>query len=119
MENKKNMKKIEKVIKGSLPMILLFSVVILSGYVADVYKAKKQTAEVEQLQGVYIFTNSKPVLEYDFLGSIKVGVAMSADYQTIRNKLMKKARKDYPRADGLIFYFNKGQADRCDAIKFK
>jgi len=77
-------------------------------------------AEVNQLQGVYIFTDSKPVQDYEYLGTVKTGIGFnSGQYQPVRDLMIKKIKKQYPNADGAIFYFNDGNADRCDAIKFK
>lgn len=83
------------------------------------YDAKRATAEVEQMQGIYIFTDSKPVMEYEYLGTVKVSFALSGQYQDIRDKLIKKAKNDFPNADGLIMQFKSGGSDKCDAIKFK
>lgn len=83
------------------------------------YQLKKSTAEVEQIEGLYIFSDSKPVLEYEYLGTVKASIGWDTQYQGVRNKLIKKAKKDFPNADGLIFHFKSGGTDRCDAIKIK
>ncbi|MFY9307818.1 MAG: hypothetical protein WAQ28_02095 [Bacteroidia bacterium] len=84
------------------------------------YDSKKNTAEVEQYQGVYIFCDSKPVMEYDYLGTVKGGLgAMGGQYAGIRDNLIKRAKKEYPNAEGLILILKEGGTDRCDAIKFK
>ena len=83
------------------------------------YEPKKATAEVEQMQGLYIFTDSKPVLEYEYLGTVKAAISMDGQYQGVRDKLIKKAKKDFPTADGLMMQFKSGGTDKCDAIKFK
>lgn len=103
----------------SLTVLLIGILLVTNSFIINENGSNKDVAKVEQLQGYYIFTDSKPVAEYDYIGNIKVSVAMSADYKTIRDKLIKKASKEYPRADGLIFHFNKGEADKCEVIKFK
>ena len=35
------------------------------------YEVRKNTAEVNQMQGLWIFTDSRPVQEYNYLGSVK------------------------------------------------
>jgi len=81
-----------------------------------VYEAKNNTAEVDQLEGVYFFANSKPVKEYEYLGSVKIGFTMgNGGYQDMREKLVKKAKKEYPKADGIIYNGD----DKADCIKFK
>ena len=98
------------------------SLLLAVGFTVASYDVKKSTAEVNQIQGIFIFTNSKPLSEYEYLGSIKTSSIVSlgsAQYQPVRDKMIKKIKKDYPQANGAIFYFNNGSADKADAIKFK
>ena len=106
----------KKIIIGSLIGISLTSLVAFT--VAN-YEPKKATGEVEQMEGLYIFTDSKPVLEYEYLGTVKATFGMDSQYQGVRDKLIKKAKKDFPSADGLIMQFKSGGTDKCDAFKFK
>ncbi len=77
-------------------------------------------AEVNQLQGVFVFTDSKPTGDFEYLGTVKTGIGFnSGQYQPVRDLLIKKLKKNFPQADGAIFHFNDGNADGCDAIKFK
>lgn len=91
-------------------------------YLRTAYDARKSTAEVEQIQGLYVFIDSKPVLEYDYLGTIN-GTggrgALNPQYTVIRDAILKRAKKDYPAADGIILHLNAGGKDRADVIKFK
>jgi len=43
----------------------------------------------------------------------------SGQYQSVRDKLIKKLRKEYPEANGAIFNFHDGGTDMCDAIRIK
>ena len=82
------------------------------------YEPKNSTAEVEQIQGASVFINSKPIKEYEFLGNVKsAGIVMSKDYEDLMPKMVKKAIKEYPKADGVIF--KGGSIYECDAVKFK
>lgn len=84
------------------------------------YEPKNATAEVDTYEGVYVFTDSKPVKEYDYLGTVKIGFTVgSGQYQDLRDKLIKKAKKEYPSCQGLLFNFKDGGADKADVIKFK
>lgn len=85
------------------------------------YEIKSSSAEVEQMQGLYIFTDSKPVKEFEYLGTEKVGMMLgSPQYAEIRDKLIKKVKKEYPKANGVVFHFGgQGGADRADAILLK
>lgn len=77
----------------------------------------KGTAIVDQQQGVYIFMLSKPTVAYDYLGSVKKGAAWSGQPSEMLSGVLKKVKKDYPKADGLIF--TTLDMDKADAIKFK
>ena len=86
------------------------------------YEIRKSTAEVDQIQGVYIFVDSKPVTEYDYLGTVKgvgMGASLNPQYNTVRDAILKKVRKEYPGADAVILRLNAGGKDIADAIKFK
>jgi len=105
----------KKIILGSL---IGMGLTTLAAFTVINYEPKKATAEVEQMQGLYIFTDSKPVLPYEYLGTVKTSIVMDTQYQGVRDKLIKKAKKDYPNADGLIMQFRSGGTDKCDAIKY-
>jgi predicted small secreted protein len=105
----------KKIILGCFLGISLIGLVAFS---TIQYEIKNHTAEVEQVQGVYIFVSSKPVKEFDYLGTVKAaGIVMSKDYEDLMPKMVKKAIKDYPKADAVIF--KGGSIYECDAIKFK
>lgn len=85
------------------------------------YEVGKSTADVEQIQGFYVFTDSKPVAEYKYLGTMSntMGGMFNPQYNVIRDKILKKARKEYPKADGIILHLNAGGSDKADVIQFK
>lgn len=85
----------------------------------EIYEPKHSTAEVEFINGFYVFTDSRPVSDYQYLGSVSVSFATNAQYSPIRDKLLKKARKEYPEANGIILHLNSGANDKADAIRFK
>lgn len=83
-------------------------------------------ATVERIEGVYVFVDSRPIAEYDYLGTVKAGSGMgkafsvsSQEYEDRRNKLIKRVKEEYPNADGVILKFKSGGKDAADAIKFK
>lgn len=79
-------------------------------------------AKANQVQGLYIFTDSTPMGEYEYLGTVKNSGAVSfrsGQYEPVRNSLIKKVKDDYPSATGIIFHFLKGGSDKADAIRFK
>ena len=82
--------------------------------------ADKSAARVEQYEGIYIFTDCKPVEAYDYLGSVKYsGGFGDANYTSVRDVLLKRTKKDHPTADAIILHLKAGDTDKADAIKFK
>lgn len=96
---------------------VVFSLCI-AGAPAATHDIKKNCGEVQQLQGLYIFTDSKPLTEYKYLGTVTVSTGWSGQYQPVRDKLIKKAKDDFKDADGLILNFVKNGVDKADVIKF-
>ncbi len=93
-------------------------VMSLAAFTVVEYQVKNSTAEVEQVSGVYVFVNSKPVHEYEYMGTVKsAGVVMSKDYEDLMPKMVKRAIKEYPKADAVIF--KNGEIYEADVIKFK
>jgi hypothetical protein len=109
--------------KGEGMKKIIFATVlfIAVGFSTNHYTSDKATATVNQVQGVYIFIDSKPVAEYTYLGTVDTkGIATdNPQYTIIRDKLIGRIKKDWPAADGVIFSFNAGGRDHADAIKFK
>ncbi|MFN4247552.1 MAG: hypothetical protein ACK4EY_07500 [Flavipsychrobacter sp.] len=98
--------------------ILFITFLLLVSFTAS-YEPRNSTAEVEQVQGCYIFIDSRPVKEYKYLGTVKSTFSWgSGQYQDVRDKLIKRIKKEYPEADGIIFHFHDGGQDRADAIRF-
>lgn len=99
-------------------VLIFFALIGLFSFAS--YEPRNSTAEVEQIQGCYIFTDSRPVREYKYLGTCKYDGTFggSPQYQNVRDKLIKRIKKTYPEADGIIFNLHDGGQDRCDAIKF-
>jgi hypothetical protein len=107
------------IMKKIILLVTLISGVSLFG-MRSYNDFKKSHSEVDQYQGIFVFTDSKPLKEYEYLGTVKMTMGLgSGQYQNVRNVLIKKAKKDYPQADGLIMNFKDGGTDRADAIKFK
>lgn len=102
-------------ITGLLVGLTLFALVSFKSS----YEPGKKTADVNTYEGVYIFTDSKPVKEYTYLGTVKsVGAFSSGQYEQVRNKLIKLAKKEYPGCEGIILELKDGGTDKADVIKF-
>jgi hypothetical protein len=104
-----------------LGAILGFGLTASIAFTAAHYDAKNSTAEVNRIEGLLIFSDCKPVIQYDYLGTVKsnTGGFGNAQYEGVRNRLIKNAKKEFPTADAIIVYMNNGQADKADCIKFK
>jgi hypothetical protein len=81
------------------------------------YQVKKATAEVQSYENILVFTDSRPVMEYEYLGTVKITFAKS--HNDSRDGLIKKAKSEFPNAEGIIITVRPGQADKADVIKFK
>ena len=89
-------------------------------------QAGKDSAVVDRIEGLYVFVDSKPVMDTEYLGTVKAGSGMgkafsmsSQEYEDRRNKMIKKVKEEYPAAEGVILHFKSGGKDAADAIKFK
>lgn len=81
------------------------------------YQVKKSTAEVQSYENILVFTDSKPVMDYEYLGTVKITFARS--HNDSRDGLIKKAKSEFPDAEGIIITVRPGQSDKADVIKFK
>lgn len=106
---------------------VLISGIILIGFAGlfssfQTGETRKDFAIVNMVEGYYIYVDSKPMKEYTYLGTVDgrgMSLGGSSQYVDVRNSLIKRAKKEYPRADGLIFTFVTGARDKVDAIQFK
>lgn len=82
---------------------------------SKVHEPDKSHAAVTKIEGLYIFVSSQPLAPNDYLGTVKAGVTWSGDFKEVIAKLVKKAKKEYPAAEGIIF----NGEEKADVIKFK
>ena len=59
------------------------------------------------------------MMQHDSLGIVELGFVSGTQYESIRANLIKRARKQYPDANGLILELNKKNIDKCIVIQFK
>ena len=57
---------------------------------------KNNTSEVNQFEGLLIFTDSKPVKSYEYLGTVKsnTGGFGGSQYEDVRKRLIKNSKKE-------------------------
>jgi hypothetical protein len=79
---------------------------------------KKDNATVEMAEGVYVFLQSRPVADYEVLGTVKkTGLVWSGKPKEMYRILLRRAKKDFPTCDGIIF--EDIDMDHATCIKFK
>ncbi len=100
--------------KTKLFIGLFLTVILLTAFTVI---SDKSTAIAEQKEGLYIFLLSKPTTEYEYLGSVKKVLAWSGKPEEMLNSMIKKVKKEYPKADGIVF--TNIDMDKADAIQFK
>ena len=100
------------------PLIILF-IIAAVGFTGKAFDYSAAT--VNQVEGLYLFIDSKPTNDYKYLGSVKYNNALQGNpqYTVIRDALIKRVKKDWPDANGVLFHFSSGSADRADAILIK
>jgi hypothetical protein len=87
-----------------------------------VYETSHKTADVNLYQGITVFTDCNPVMAYDNLGDVTVkstGGFGDDTYNGKRDGAIKKLKKDFPNADGIILSFGTNGRVNAIAIKFK
>jgi len=100
---------------------LIFGILIGVSFTAFVgagvaeYVVSKKTADVNQINGIYIFSDSKPVNEYVYLGKVKAVLTLQGQYQEVIPVLARKAKKEFPSAEGIIYI----APERAEVIMFK
>ena len=105
--------------KSLLSFFLGSCLTCILAFKAITYEPNIATAEVFKIEGFYIFTDSKPIMQHDSLGIVELGFVSGTQYESIRANLIKRARKQYPDADGLILKPDKKSIDKCIVIQFK
>ena len=105
--------------KQIIGFIFGISITMLFAFNKSAFTPKPSTADVNQIEGLYIFTDIKPVNSYDSLGTVEIGFVKHTQYESIRGSLIKKAKNKYPYADGLILKLDKKGVDHCVVIDLK
>lgn len=66
-------------------------------------KSNNSLAEVNQIGGYYIFAQSKPVADFEHLGTIKGPLMGEHDFDNLVQIFIKKAKKKYPNGNAIVF----------------
>jgi len=89
--------------KKGILIIAVLSAVVFSGFkIADEFKVSH--AEVDQVQGVYVFYRSKPVKTFDYLGTVKTPMIIKNEKGSYLVDLMvKRAKEKHSTCNAIIF----------------
>lgn len=77
----------------------------------------KSNANVEQVNGVYVYAFAKPTAKYDVLGMVKVkGMVSNEKGPHMVDLLSGYAKRDYPSGEAIIV---NSEFEKAEVIKFK
>lgn len=94
------------------------SLIILTAFLLSLQSETNfSEAKVQQVNNVFIFIYSAPAHPYITLGSFKVKQEFTGEPAEQVRTAMKKLRKEYPSANGLLF--TDDQLKQADAIRFQ
>lgn len=106
--------------KFLLGCLLGISSAFFFGFSKEQFSPKPSTAEVNEFNGILIFSDSKPVSEYESLGTITTTFFMfDSQYESVKTNLVKRAKKKFPQANGIILKLSPHSIDKCEVIRIK
>lgn len=109
--------------KKNISLVLIFFASLTGNFLWLSYTqtTEKSVAEVNYYQGFYVFTDAEPQAPFKYLGTVETGPILveGVQYQQVRDRLLRKARKKFPEADGLILHFSLMNRDGADVIQFE
>ncbi len=97
-------------------VLFLFGIVMtISSFLPD---NKRTLANVKQNNGLYVFIEAAPVSDFEVLGTVKkTGLVWSGKAAEMVKIMTRRAKDDYPSAEGIIF--DDLSLDHASVIKFK
>lgn len=78
----------------------------------------EQLGKVNREKGFYLFVDNRPVEDYETLGYVEKTTPLLGDYEEVKRALLRRAVKQYPEAEGLIFRFKIFGVNKAAAIRF-
>jgi hypothetical protein len=91
--------------KFIISIVILSTFILISAFSTKVNEdLKMNSAEVESVQGLYVFYKSKPSKEYTYLGTVKTPFIIKNYKGSYLLELMtKRAKEQYPSCNAVIF----------------
>ena len=99
--------------------INILGLILLIGFLAFTsinYEIEKNSGEVKQIEGLYIFFASEPLMKTEYIGTVKVGMTLNSDSDTRLSAIIKKCKKNFPNAEAVIF--KSIDFSSADAVKY-
>lgn len=75
----------------------------LFGAVGSSYNSGPDYAQVDQIQGLYVFVKAKPTSQYDYLGTVKGTTVGKHEFDILLESMIKRTKSQYPEANAIIF----------------
>jgi hypothetical protein len=98
--------------------IFILGIVAIILFSFRMASSEPHNAQVYKWQGFYVFMECSPTSDYTVLGTVKEkGIVWTGKPKEMFNTILRRVRKDYPNADGVIFDPINGKPATC--IKFK
>lgn len=101
-------------------LLLILSISCLDSF------SQNNIATVNKIQGLLIFTDCQPVSDYEVIGEVNTMMGTDNDlknsgaqYQPVRDLLIKLTKQVNYKADGIILSLVNGGQDKAVLIKFK
>jgi hypothetical protein len=95
---------------------LILSIFLITTF--SVSAQSKKTATINQYDGIDVYFDSRPTVEYEMLGEVKVGVCKP--YEGCRDKLVTTAKKSYSQVDAIIIMqIHCSKVAKAEAVKYK
>jgi len=112
---------IEHMRKIVIGVLIGFSLTALVAFTASKLEFKNNSAEVDQIQGIYVFAKSKPVKEFEFIGTVKGPLIGNHEFDNLVEIMVKNCKKDFPEANAIIFdgAIKQTQNTKVSAVKIK
>ncbi len=97
-------------------LLVVFFVGLLLSSFSVIDNQNESYAEVDKVDGIYIFHFCEPIKDYDYLGTISLKVVWSNSPDKLITTMTKKCKNMYPNGEGIIISDDMGS---FQIIKFK
>jgi hypothetical protein len=87
----------------SIFLSLMMLLGVLSFSTIEDYHVKKNTAEVEQVSGLFVFVKSQPVMSYTVLGDVNMPqIVLTGKPSEMLRIALQRAKKQFPKSNAII-----------------